>query len=198
MIFSGMAPPCPRAPPQQSSIEGSTSCGGVAAASKLPLDGPPPRLTLRRAIAWSKWGSIASITPGGATLELRNLRCSPTDGTWALSEPTLTPPLTTSMDGGPLKHLCWSPTGSELAVIDSAGRVAILTIFSSLNKPTLSRHPQMDPVDDLHAVVGCYWLNLAPYPQGRPVCLIITSNLVGFVLIGRLDHPTRPRNQRGI
>jgi mediator of RNA polymerase II transcription subunit 16 len=122
-----------------------------------------------RTIAWSKWGSIASITPDGAVLEFRNLRCHPENGEWALSEPTKTPPLTSNLDGGPLKHICWSPTGSELAVIDAAGRVTILSIFSSLNKPTLSRHCQGDPADDLHGVVGCYWLNLAPYPANRPV-----------------------------
>jgi mediator of RNA polymerase II transcription subunit 16 len=143
-----------------------------------PLAGLVPRLTVCRTIAWSKWGSIASITPGGATLELRNLRCSCRDGTWGLSEPTLTPPLSPNNDGGPLKHLCWSPTGSELAVIDAAGRVAILSLFSSLNKPTLSRHAQMDPVDDLHGVVGCYWLNLYPYPQSRPVRLRISVNWI--------------------
>ena len=128
-------------------------------------------LTCFRGIAWSKWGSIASITPSGATLELRNLRCNPEDGNWALSEPTLTPPLTSNTDGGPLKHLCWSPTGSELAVIDAAGRVTILAIFSSLNKPSLSRTCQIDPSDDLHHVVGCYWLNMAPFPANRPVRL---------------------------
>lgn len=122
-----------------------------------------------RGIAWSKWGSIASITQNGAALELRNLRCHPGNGSWGLSEPTLTPPFTPSLDGGPLKHLCWSPTGSELAVIDATGRVTILAIFSSLNKPTLSRPCQTDPTDDLHGVVGCYWLNLSPYPPNRPV-----------------------------
>lgn len=122
-------------------------------------------------ITWSKWGSIASITSNGSTLELRNLRCNPDDGSWALSEPTLTPPLTNNMDGGPLKHLCWSPTGSELAVIDTAGRVTILAIFSSLNKPSLSRTCQIDPSDDLHRVVGCYWLNMAPFPSNRPTFL---------------------------
>jgi mediator of RNA polymerase II transcription subunit 16 len=89
-------------------------------------------------------------------LELRNLRCSSRDGSWALSEPTLTPPLSHGAETNPLKHLCWGPTGSELAAIDTAGRVTILSLFSSLNKPTLSRHAQLDTADDLHAVVGCY------------------------------------------
>ena len=123
-----------------------------------------------RGIAWSKWGSVASIAANGAALELRNLRCHPRNGTWALSEPTVTPSFSSILDGGPLKHICWSPTGSDLAVIDAAGRVTILAVFSSLNKPSLSRSCEADPADDLQSIVGCYWLNLAPYPPNRPVC----------------------------
>ncbi|KAL2067489.1 hypothetical protein VTL71DRAFT_1914 [Oculimacula yallundae] len=124
-----------------------------------------------QAIAWSKWGSIASVSSNGTALELRHLRCSTEDGTWALSEPTITPNFSSALDGGPLKHISWSPTGSDLAVIDAAGRVTILAIFSALNKPGLSRACQNDPVDDLHGVVGCYWLNQASFPPGRPSIL---------------------------
>jgi mediator of RNA polymerase II transcription subunit 16 len=102
-------------------------------------------------------------------LELRNLRCHPENGKWGLSEPSPTNPLTANLDGGPLKHLCWSASGSELAVIDTAGRVNILSLFSSLNKPTLHRHCQMDPIDELCGVVGCHWLTPAPYQLNRPV-----------------------------
>jgi mediator of RNA polymerase II transcription subunit 16 len=126
-------------------------------------------LTLDRGIAWSKWGSIAAIASNGAALELRNLRCHPENGSWALSEPTVTPDFSSTRDGGPLKHLSWSPTGSDLAAIDATGRITILAVFSSLNKPSLSRTIQSDPADDLHGIVGCYWLNIAPYPQNRPV-----------------------------
>lgn len=104
----------------------------------------------------------------GSNLELRNLRCHPEDGSWGLSEPTVTPQLGQNLDGGPLKHLAWSPTGSELAAVDSAGRVAILQIFSSLNKPTLVRPSPTGFTDDLHAIVGCFWLNLGPV-QNRQV-----------------------------
>lgn len=127
------------------------------------------RLTAHRSIAWSKWGSIASIAANGTRLELRNLRCHPDNGAWALNEPLLTENFSESGDGGPIKHLSWGPTGSDLAAIDAAGRVAILSVFSSLNKVNLSRIGQMDPADDLHAVVGSYWLNLATLPPNRPV-----------------------------
>lgn len=128
-------------------------------------------LTPNRGVAWSKWGSIASIASNGAALELRNLRCHPDNGSWSLSEATVTPNFTTALEGGPLKHLSWSPTGCDLAVIDAAGRVTILSVFSTLNKPSLSRPCSSDPADDLHGIVGSYWLNLAPYPPQRPVSL---------------------------
>ncbi|KAL3428047.1 RNA polymerase II mediator complex subunit sin4-like protein [Phlyctema vagabunda] len=120
-----------------------------------------------QSIAWSKWGSIASIHPNGTTLEFRNLRCHPDDGSWALSEPSETPQLTMDFDGGPLKHLSWSPNGAELAVIDSCGRITILLLSNSINKPTLSRQCHADQPDDLHAVAGCLWLNNSPHPNNR-------------------------------
>lgn len=123
-----------------------------------------------RGIAWSRWGCIASIAPNGSSLELRNLRCDPADGTWALSEPTVVANFPLAIDGGQVKHLAWSPTGSDLAVIDTAGRVTIVSIFASLNKASLNRDSRADTADDLHGVVGCYWLNVAAYPANRPVC----------------------------
>ncbi|KAG4032195.1 hypothetical protein MFRU_007g01070 [Monilinia fructicola] len=151
---------------------------GDGAGLSLPSRPPPSKELHQRidelrgsgccqGIAWSKWGSIASITSNGTGLELRNLRCHPENGVWGLSEPTVIPQLTNNLDGGPLKHLSWSPTGSELAVIDSAGRVTILQIFSSLNKPMMCRPCNPDTADDLHAVVGCFWLSLGAVPN-RP------------------------------
>jgi mediator of RNA polymerase II transcription subunit 16 len=113
-------------------------------------------------------GSIASITPNGAGLEFRNIRTHPKDGTWEMSGPTTIPQITPSLDGGPLQHLCWGPNGSDLAVIDAAGRIAILTLGHSLNRPNFTRSSQMDSPEELHAVVGAYWLNLSPNTQ-RPV-----------------------------
>jgi mediator of RNA polymerase II transcription subunit 16 len=95
----------------------------------------------------------------------------------------VTPQVATNLDGGPLKHLSWSPTGSELAVVDSAGRVAILQIFSSLNKPTMARTCETDSADDLHAVVGSFWLNLGPV-QNRMVGLSINVICTDLICCG--------------
>lgn len=107
---------------------------------------------------------------------MRHLCCDPSNGTWALSEATVTSSSNPAPEGGPLRHVSWSPTGSDLAVIDSVGRVTIMSIFSTLNKSSLHRPSQMDPVDDLHRVVGNFWLHIAPYGgSNRPVSTISLS-----------------------
>lgn len=138
--------------------------------SIIPLEISFCTYETHRSVAWSKWGSIATIASNGTDLELRNLRCHPGNGTWALSDPTITSSTIPAPEGGPLRHLSWSPTGSELAIIDSVGRITIMGLFSTLNKSSLQRPSQLDPVDDLHRVVGSFWLNIAPYGSGtRPV-----------------------------
>ncbi len=46
--------------------------------------------------------------------------------------------------------------------MDAVGRVAILTFSTNLNRPYQQRTWEADPVDDMHAVVGSYWLPLLP------------------------------------
>lgn len=167
---------------------------GDSTAGLLPEDSPPPKelierieelrsggchqfvtgtqtLKLRpiliqsRSIAWSRQGCIAAITSNGC-LELQSLRIDPKDGSWGLSDPTLVPSVGTSSPGQvPLQHLSWSPNGVDLAMIDTAGRVAI---FSTLlmNQPTASRNVMQDSIDELHGVAGSVWLNLmTPNPR---------------------------------
>ncbi|KAF6814593.1 mediator of rna polymerase ii transcription subunit 16 [Colletotrichum sojae] len=117
-------------------------------------------------VAWSKSGVIASISADGRSLETRFIRSHPDDGEWGLSEPTKIDLITTSPSSH-IVHLAWASTASpELAVIDATGRVSILTFSMNLNRPFATRKWDQDPVDDLHAVVGCYWLALAP-PQSK-------------------------------
>ncbi|KAG7125023.1 Mediator of RNA polymerase II transcription subunit 16 like protein [Verticillium longisporum] len=112
-------------------------------------------------IAWSKSGTIASISPDGRSVQVRYLRADPKTGGWGLSEPTTVDAITAS-PSTPIVHLAWAATiSNELAVIDAAGRVAILAFSVSLNRPFLTRKWDADHVDDLHAIAGCFWLPLA-------------------------------------
>ncbi|KAF4503427.1 mediator of rna polymerase ii transcription subunit 16 [Fusarium agapanthi] len=116
-------------------------------------------------VAWSRTGSIANITPDGQNLELRFLRRSPDDGSWDLSEPT-TCPFVKGLPTIPIVHLVWAGTSSpDLAVIDAVGRVSIVSFSISLNQPFPQRKWDADPTDDVHTVVGAYWLNVSPPNQ---------------------------------
>ncbi|KAJ2971586.1 hypothetical protein NQ176_g7619 [Zarea fungicola] len=116
-------------------------------------------------VAWSRSGTIASISSDGLSLELRMLRASPVDGSWALSEPTTTD-LIKGTVANPLTHLEWSPTfAPEIAVFDSVGRVCIMNFPVSLNNPFVNRKWDTDAIDDMNVIVGCHWLPVAPNPQ---------------------------------
>jgi len=158
---------------------GMDGIGGTMGLDEVDLFGdpvigrPPPskQLQLRldelrtrgccQAIAWSRQGTIASVSKDAASIDLRFLRCHPDTGAWDLSAPT--PYSTPSPVSGsvPIVHLAWAPTSSpELAVIDAVGRISILSFSITLNRPYTTRKWDADVVDDLHAVVGCYWLPL--------------------------------------
>ncbi|KAI0408928.1 RNA polymerase II mediator complex subunit Sin4 [Xylaria palmicola] len=169
-------------PPMQVDLNGVDDLFGDA--DPLSLRSRPPGRRLRRrlnelrrrgccqGLAWSRGGTIASITPDGQSLELRYLRADPKDATWGLSEPKVLAPWQ-NLNGGPVVHLSWGPANAELAVVDAVGRVLILSFISDLNRPTVSRRWDGDAVDDLHAIVGTYWLNQLPansrfYPTYSP------------------------------
>ncbi|KAM0329693.1 hypothetical protein ACHAPQ_006657 [Fusarium lateritium] len=118
-----------------------------------------------QAVAWSRTGTIANITPDGQSVELRYLRRSPDDGSWDLSEPT-TCPFVKGSPTIPIVHLVWAGTSSpDLAVIDAVGRVIIVSFSITLNHPFVQRKWDTDPTDDVHTIVGAYWLNVAPANQ---------------------------------
>lgn len=126
-----------------------------------------------RSIAWSRTGTIASITADGQSVELRYLRRHPGDGSWDLSEPTICKDVSGSPTV-PLVHLSFSSTTSpDLAVVDAVGRLIIISFSICLNNPYIQRKWDTDPVDDMHATVGSYWLFVGQtssqvrYPQPR-------------------------------
>ncbi|KAL4893963.1 mediator complex, subunit Med16 [Aspergillus ambiguus] len=111
-------------------------------------------------IAWSKQGCIAYITQDASRVNLRHLECRPSDGKWVLSDDTRLFALTEVHGGHPLVHLCWNELGSELAVIDSSGRVSIYNIAIALNSLSGQRQAAFDPDDDGGQIVGTMWLNV--------------------------------------
>ncbi|KAI0388029.1 RNA polymerase II mediator complex subunit Sin4 [Hypomontagnella monticulosa] len=117
-------------------------------------------------VAWAKGGTIASITPDGQQLQLSYIHAKGEDAAFALSEPTTIAPWP-GLPGGPLVHLSWGPTNSELAVIDAVGRVLILTFNANMNRPSIARKWDGDSLDDSQAIVGTYWLQNLPVGNPR-------------------------------
>ncbi|RDA83029.1 hypothetical protein CP532_6884 [Ophiocordyceps camponoti-leonardi (nom. inval.)] len=118
-------------------------------------------------VAWSRSGTIASLTPDGQSIQLRFISCQPENGSWELSEPTTCETIK-GTPAIPLVHLEWSATTCpELAVLDAIGRVAIASFPISLNQPFVTRKWDADVVDDSHAIVGSYWLPVGPSAQQK-------------------------------
>ncbi|KAI9368032.1 mediator complex, subunit Med16 [Aspergillus egyptiacus] len=110
-------------------------------------------------IAWSRLGCIAYISQDSLRVNLRHLHCQPSDGKWVLGEETPLPQAAEAQTGHTLVHLCWNESGSELAIVDSAGRVSICSIPIALNSFNGGRQASSDADDDGAQIVGMMWLN---------------------------------------
>lgn len=104
-------------------------------------------------------GCLAYISQDGYRINVRHLLCRPSDGKWVLSEDTQSHTVADGPGNHALVHLEWSETGSELAVVDAGGRVAIFSISTALNNIVLHRQATLDQADDGAQVVGMLWLN---------------------------------------
>jgi len=123
-----------------------------------------PRLNKDRKVSWSKAGCVAYIASDGNTVNLRAFKRDPSTGRWELGKDT---PLNIphSQDGFPIIHLSWSHLGTDLAVIDSAGRLMIFAIAIVVDRMVLSRAYISDHEDEMDAVVGMHWLSISPHEK---------------------------------
>ena len=65
----------------------------------------------------------------------------------------------------PMVHVEWSNMGNALAAADSSGRVSVYVQGYALNQMVLARSSQADPDDEMHALVGLFWLPVFPQQQ---------------------------------
>ncbi|PGH02542.1 hypothetical protein GX51_04568 [Blastomyces parvus] len=112
-------------------------------------------------IAWSKLGTIAYVSQDGQKVLLRYLHCRPDDGKWTLSEESTINQIADVHGGHTVAHLLWNESGTDLAIVDSCGRISIVTILTSLNTVKQSRQASIDPDDDLAQPVGLMWLSVS-------------------------------------
>ncbi|KAJ4417102.1 Mediator of RNA polymerase II transcription subunit 16 [Gnomoniopsis sp. IMI 355080] len=145
----------------------------------LPLGTRPPSKQLQkrvddlrsrgccRTLAYSKHGIIASISPDGTQVNLQCPRTNPSNGSWELGEAIPCSIIPRPLQGNPIVHLAWAPTAQpELAVIDAFGRVCFVSSGVHANKVAfMPRKWDADAQDDLHSIVGCYWLPVQVGPN---------------------------------
>ncbi|KAH8697294.1 putative RNA polymerase II mediator complex subunit Sin4 [Talaromyces proteolyticus] len=111
-------------------------------------------------IAWSRMGCIAYISQDSLHVAVRHLVCQPSDGKWTLSEEYPLNQTTETHGGQFLAHICWNESGTDLAVIDTSGRISIFSISTALNNIVMSRQTVLDQADDGAQVVGMMWVNI--------------------------------------
>ena len=106
-------------------------------------------------IAWSRGGHIARIAEDGVHLDFHHLVFDDNIFSWKLG-----PKRTENLDLGELVSLAWSPSGSDLAVVDFKGRVSIFRPSSlTSNRFTQFRSGNLDETDDLSQAIGLHWLS---------------------------------------
>ncbi|EPS45612.1 hypothetical protein H072_394 [Dactylellina haptotyla CBS 200.50] len=119
----------------------------------------------RQRIAWGKLGCIASIAANGIDVEIRHLMASTKDGSWILSPKYL---IKNIHNGAPLSSVHWNNIGSELAVADIYGRMAMWTVFVSVDRLNPLRQSTATVKDDLNMLAGLWWLNMnKPYALSK-------------------------------
>ncbi|KJF61295.1 RNA polymerase II Mediator complex subunit Sin4, variant 1 [Coccidioides immitis RS] len=117
-----------------------------------------------RKLAWSKLGAIAYISNDGQKVFLQNILCNADDGEWSLCDGRFRCKIAEAQSGHTFIHLCWHESGSDLAIVDSCGRVMIVSMSIALNAFAVSRSIVIDPDDDGNQPVGLMWLGV-----NRPV-----------------------------
>lgn len=115
-------------------------------------------------MAWSRSGAIAYISDNGRKVFLRMLVCTVNDGKWALNDEK-SPDLVTEAPGDyTYTHLSWNELGTDLAIVDSRGRIMTFAMSMALNALNLQKPAAIDNYDDMNSPVGLMWLSI-----NRPV-----------------------------
>ncbi len=106
-------------------------------------------------VAWSRGGHIAQVAEDGMSVDFHHLAFDVDTLTWKLS-----PKRTEAVGLGELANLAWSPSGSDLAVVDYRGRLSMFRPSTTTsNRFAQIRSGLLDSPDGLGQAVGLYWLS---------------------------------------
>ena len=115
-------------------------------------------------MAWSRSGAIAYISENGHKVFLRLLACRANDGNWALNEEKPSNLVIESQDDYTYTHLTWNDLGTDLAIVDSRGRIMTFAMSMALNSLSPQKPATIDSYDNVNSPVGLIWLSI-----NRPV-----------------------------
>jgi mediator of RNA polymerase II transcription subunit 16, fungi type len=120
----------------------------------------------RQRIAWSRLGCVAAISEDSTSVSIQCLRLNRRTAVWELSSKY---PLELGTDDAcphVYIHLCWSGTGTDLAIFDTKGRITIVGMFtaSAVNRFQDLGYINPDQGDDLRPAVGAFWLPSSDRP----------------------------------
>ena len=108
-------------------------------------------------------GAIAYITSDCRDVKICCLQFKDKEGSWGVSEYTdrnLSDWTSRFYRGYDFAHITWNPHGTDLLIIDSAGRIAVAIVFIALNRLIIAKALNCDPEDSLNSIVGLKWLDM--------------------------------------
>ncbi|KAF2094468.1 hypothetical protein NA57DRAFT_46246 [Rhizodiscina lignyota] len=124
-------------------------------------------------IGWSRYGPIASINPDSRGVKAACLIRDTKSGRWRLSE-SMPLKLPEGSDSR-FKHVSWSYVGSDLAVVDTLGRLLIYNCALGHAHLDLRKDCGADSNDEMSSIVGMHWL--PQYSQAGKVTAFWSATL---------------------
>ncbi|KAL1954471.1 hypothetical protein VTO42DRAFT_1147 [Malbranchea cinnamomea] len=141
-----------------------------------------------RKIAWSRTGTIAYISEDGQKVFLRLLVYKTDHAKWSLDDDNPGNLITEAHDDHTFTHLCWNELGTELAIVDSCGRISTFAMSIALNALSSQKPATIDPCDDGNYPVGLMWLSI-----NRPIFTLDKASRAN----GRWSYSRLPRRPLG-
>lgn len=147
-------------------------------------------------LSWSRQGHIASISDDGTSIDLQCLIFDRRKRTWLLNEKR-----SEHVGLGQLATLAWSPMATDLAVVDTQGRLSILRpVGTAANRLIEVRAGAQDQVQDLGQAIGLHWLSQDRAERPKQVVQYTSKQEDGGKWVHNLVKalPLQPLYQRAV
>ncbi|ETN46151.1 uncharacterized protein HMPREF1541_00335 [Cyphellophora europaea CBS 101466] len=147
-------------------------------------------------LCWSRQGHIANISEDGSSIDLHCLVFDRTRRTWVVGAKR-----TEHVGLGELASLAWSPMATDIAVVDTRGRLSILRpTGTAANRLSEVRSGTIDDIQDLGQAIGMGWLSQDRAERPKQVVQFTSKQEGGDKWVHNLVKamPMQPLYQRAI